>query len=153
MGVSSAKIGKDVTTTTTNISSNNDAMLMQTIQRHPDVALHAHVELANTEDSKPRISEVYLVLQGEGTCHEVHALNTEARNAMMRNNPTLLRNTIASGLRGLADRQGTYREQGCVVSWKPSFVPFHQEYTIKRSSRRCQHLASIRNQMARDPVS
>lgn len=109
-------------------------------------------EQQNAGDSKgdpPVGLPMYLSL---GDKLVIQPLNTLARNAIAHKDPALVKRAVTKALQCRADKEGVYRETGCVVYWKPSAIPFHIEFEISVSNKTCQHLVSIGTIKAKDPV-
>ncbi|KAF6230414.1 hypothetical protein HO133_004756 [Letharia lupina] len=83
----------------------------------------------------------------------IQPLNAPARNVIAHTRPALIKHAVASAFRRQANKKGLYADTDCVVHWKPSAIPFHIEFEINASNNTCQHLASVRNIKAKDPVS
>lgn len=92
---------------------------------------------------------MYLSLGDRGI---IQPLNTQARNAIAHKNPDLVKRAVTKALQRRADKEGFYKEKGCLVLWKPSAIPFHIEFELSVSKKTCQHLVSIGTIKARDPV-
>ena len=80
-------------------------------------------------------------------------LNVPERNAIAHKSPNLLKHVVAEAFQRQANKEGLYKDKDCVVRWKPSAIPFHIEFQISVSGNTCQHLASVRSNTAKDPVS
>ncbi len=97
--------------------------------------------------------QLVLLLGNEDTILS-QTLTKEQRNIVVRNNPAAIVSAcqiVAQKQR--ANREGSYEEAGCVLTWRPSFIPFHIEYTFMRQTEKCQHLASVKDPKTKNPVS
>lgn len=102
------------------------------------------------EDSLLNGLPLYLVHGDRGV---IQPLNVPARNQIVHENPALVKKALATAFQRQADKKGCYEAADCVVRWKQSGIPFHIEFEISASNNTCQHLASVRNIKAKDPVS
>lgn len=93
---------------------------------------------------------IYLLHGDRGV---IQPLNVPARNEVAHKNPAFVKHAVAKALQRQANKAGLYEDVDCVVHWKPSAIPFHIEFEISASIKNCQHLASVRNIQAKDPVS
>ena len=80
-------------------------------------------------------------------------LSKEQRNEVVRNDPIGVMSSFQTAtLKQIACQEGLYRNAGCLVSWKRSFLPFVLEFTIMHHNVECRHLVSVRDRKTRDPV-
>ena len=105
----------------------------------------------NQGEGSPRAKvPIYLFHKDDGV---IQPLNVPARNAIVHKSPALVKYAVANALQCQANQEGLYNDTGCVVHYRPSSIPFHIEFEISASNNTCQHLASVRNIKAKDPVS
>lgn len=105
----------------------------------------------NQVDQNPLIGVPIYVFHGDKCVFQ--PLNVPARNEIAHRSPALLKHAVAKAFQRQANKEGLYEDTDCVVRWKPSAIPFHIEFEISASNNTCQHLASVRNVKAKDPVS
>jgi len=81
--------------------------------------------------------------------------NAAARNALVRNDPASIKLLIREKLQNRVAHSGRQLISGCVILWKPAFVPFHIEYTLDFLGKGVQvtHLASAKVFSVKNPVS
>ena len=78
-----------------------------------------------------------------------------ARNALVHNDPTSIKRLVRERLQSHVNHAGRKAISGNVILWRPSFLPFHLEYTVSftATDAQCAHLVSARTMVSQDLVS
>ena len=124
-------------------------------KQHPSQLQGAYVNINSeafkqTGTSNPQI---YLI-HGSKDSLLLHTLDKEQRNSVVRQNPIAIVTACQNAaFREVVNRHGAYRGDEVVALWRPSFLPFHLEYTVVRDGMTCQHLVSARDRRVKEPVS
>lgn len=136
----------------TSISTSNIpvTVLMRALGEVRSAAVQIHPSHFETNERGELQLSILLHYEGISV---LHTLNREERNYLVRNNPTLFAACLSNAQRQMADQRGSQLFEDCLISWGPSFIPFHLAYTFVRSHVKCQHLASVRKLRTRNPVS